>query len=99
MSKVAPVRRSGEVVARAVWCPACDRPHNFALEGDGGWSYNGDPESPTFRPSMLATYGEDGPVCHGFVTDGEYRYCTDSTHELAGKTVEVPEWPWPEEAS
>lgn len=95
MSKVAPVRRDGEVVAHAVWCPACDRAHNFAVDG---WSYNGDPESPTFSPSMLATYGEDGPVCHGFVTDGKYRFCADSDHEMAREAVEVPDWPWPQDA-
>jgi hypothetical protein len=26
-------------------------------------------------------------VCHLHVTDGELRYCPDSTHELAGKVV------------
>jgi len=31
-------------------------------------------------------------VCHSFVTDGKISYCSDSTHELSGKTVELPEW-------
>lgn len=100
--KVAPVlvRRDGELerVAWQVWCPACDRPHQFAspetYTSFPGWTFNGDMERPTFQPSMRAEYGEGGPVCHSFVTDGEFRYCSDSTHELAGETVPVPDWPY-----
>lgn len=31
-------------------------------------------------------------VCHSFVTDGRIQFLTDSTHELAGQTVDLPEW-------
>lgn len=31
-------------------------------------------------------------VCHSFVTDGKIQFLSDSTHELAGQTVEIPEW-------
>jgi len=31
-------------------------------------------------------------VCHSFVRDGRIEYCGDSTHKLAGQTVELPEW-------
>lgn len=31
-------------------------------------------------------------ICHSFVTDGKIQYLGDCTHELAGKTVELPEW-------
>lgn len=30
-------------------------------------------------------------VCHSFVTDGRIQYLSDCTHELAGKTVELPD--------
>lgn len=44
-----------------------------------------------------APVGYDGPyvedVCHSFVTDGRIRFLTDSTHALAGQTVNLPEWP------
>ena len=30
-------------------------------------------------------------VCHSFVTDGKIQFLGDSTHELAGKTVYLPE--------
>ena len=37
------------------WCPGCDGAHQVGVgEGPGPrWEYNGDPEAPTFRPSVL----------------------------------------------
>lgn len=32
------------------------------------------------------------PRCHSFVTNGQIQYLGDSTHALAGQTVEVPDW-------
>ncbi len=31
-------------------------------------------------------------VCHSFVTNGRIQFLGDCTHELAGKTIEIPEW-------
>ncbi len=31
-------------------------------------------------------------VCHSFVTDGQIQFLSDSTHALAGQTVDLPEW-------
>lgn len=31
-------------------------------------------------------------VCHSFVRDGQIEFLGDCTHELAGKTVPLPEW-------
>lgn len=31
-------------------------------------------------------------VCHSFVRDGQIQFCMDSTHELAGKTVDLPDF-------
>lgn len=31
--------------------------------------------------------------CHYFLHAGELKYCTDSTHPLAGRTVPLPELP------
>jgi hypothetical protein len=31
--------------------------------------------------------------CHSFVTDGQIRFLEDSTHDLAGQTVPIPDWP------
>lgn len=37
------------------WCPGCDGAHQVGVgEGPGPrWGYNGDPETPTFTPSIL----------------------------------------------
>jgi hypothetical protein len=32
-------------------------------------------------------------VCHSFVTDGHIQFLGDSTHALAGQTVQLPNWP------
>lgn len=32
-------------------------------------------------------------VCHTFVTDGRVQYLSDCTHELAGKTIDLPPLP------
>lgn len=31
-------------------------------------------------------------ICHSHVADGKITFCADSTHPLAGKTVELPDW-------
>ena len=31
-------------------------------------------------------------VCHSFVNDGQIRFLNDCTHELAGQTVDIPNW-------
>lgn len=36
----------------AFWCPACKSVHQVVV-GVGGWSFNGNPERPTFGPSVL----------------------------------------------
>ncbi|RVG74080.1 DUF6527 family protein [Sinorhizobium meliloti] len=84
------------------WCPGCDGAHQVGV-GDGPgsrWGYNGNPDAPTFTPSVLVTY--DGPdaskdgappaICHSFVTDGRIQFLSDCTHALAGQTVDIPDW-------
>lgn len=61
---------------------------------DKRWSFNGDFEKPTFRPSMLMEYPVENPETghvreHFFVTDGKIEYLNDCHHECAGKTVEM----------
>jgi len=31
-------------------------------------------------------------VCHSFVTDGKIQFLSDSTHKLAGQTVDLLDW-------
>lgn len=87
------------------WCPACEEVHHFKTVGSPAWGFNENFESPSFTPSMLIRWGSyaghavpgqayvDSGICHYFLTDGELRYCGDSTHALASKTVPLPDWP------
>jgi hypothetical protein len=36
------------------WCPGCNSAHSIKTSA-GGWTYNNNPESPTFYPSVLVT--------------------------------------------
>lgn len=68
----------------------------------GGWTFNGDFERPTFTPSVLQTWDVPSAVegeppsrqerNHYFVTDGQLQFLSDSTHELAGLTVDCLEF-------
>lgn len=44
-------------------CPGCDEPHMVTVgEGSGPrWGYNGNPEAPTFTPSVLVRSGHYVP--------------------------------------
>lgn len=73
------------------WCPGCKWMHVIPTDGraqENGhkWTFNGDEDRPTFHPSINIV-GQ----CHYFITDGQIRYCGDSKHELAGKTVDLPD--------
>jgi hypothetical protein len=63
------------------------------------WEFNGDIEEATFSPSIMVTwaggYGSNHEkrVCHYFITNGIIRFCSDSTHELAEKSMPLPELP------
>ncbi|WP_029074424.1 DUF6527 family protein [Kaistia adipata] len=102
MGALSKILRSTEGGRLMFWCPGCDGAHQVGVgEGAGRrWSYNGNPDAPTFMPSVLVTYNgadADTPggvpsVCHSFVTDGRIQFLGDCTHALAGQTVDIPEW-------
>lgn len=55
------------------------------------WSWNGDVDKPTLKPSILSKIDEYGPnkekrICHTWVNDGMVQYLNDCTHEFAGQT-------------
>lgn len=59
------------------------------------WTWNGDTEKPTLKPSILTRFDSGDPsesyVCHSFVTDGKVQFLPDSTHDLAGQTLDLLE--------
>lgn len=81
-------------------CPGCKNLHQPRFAGaEPIWTWNGDVEKPTINPSIRARWDEGDKhvekCCHIFVRDGHIEFCGDSTHELAGQTVEmleVVEW-------
>lgn len=81
-------------------CPGCGDPHVITTEPyPNGWEFDGNEECPTFSPSILvypAKHLVDGrtvetPRCHSFVRAGRIEFLSDSTHHLAGQTVDLPE--------
>lgn len=53
------------------------------------WTWNGDTESPTLKPSVLTR--AHNFTCHSFVNDGKAQFLSDCSHEFAGQTVELLE--------
>jgi hypothetical protein len=102
MEALSKILRSADGDRLLFWCPGCDGAHQIAYGTGPGprWTYNGNPEAPTFTPSVLVTYNgadasKDGAppaVCHSFVTDGQIQFLGDCTHALAGQTVPLPEF-------
>ena len=81
--------------------PAMER-HQVVVRGAGAWGYNGNPEAPTFTPSVLmstwywdeVTQAKIPYVCHSFVTDGRINFLGDCTHALRG-WHDLAAWPDP----
>lgn len=74
-------------------CPGCDEVHAL----DERWTFNDNFERPTFTPSLLCRGERPEPfVCHSFITDGRIQFLSDCTHALAGQTVDLPPFSWPE---
>lgn len=68
-------------------CPGCKFLHSIRIKPDG-WEWNGDLVLGTFSPSLLVRW-PDGR-CHSFIRDGRIQFLSDSTHDLAGQTVDIP---------
>jgi len=66
---------------------------NGSREHTGNWSWNGDTEKPTLRPSILTTskQGDINHICHSFVNDGIIEFLSDCTHEFVNTKRELLE--------
>jgi hypothetical protein len=77
-------------------CPGCKFGHAVHTEkpNESGakWTWNGSWDAPTFSPSVFSNPQSLGeyPKCHSFIRDGKIQFLSDSTHALAGQTVELP---------
>lgn len=99
MARIGKKLRSLEGGQALFFCPGCRKGHAVRIVPDGGkpcWSYNGNPNAPTFRASIFvnppgAYHVPSVPPCHSFVTDGQIQFLTDCTHALAGQTVPLPD--------
>lgn len=87
-------------IGKAFLCPGCEFPHViYTVKYDPNrdnpvWTWNGDDEKPTFTPSLMQREARPGSVCHLFVKDGRLEFLSDSTHALAGQTVDMVEFHW-----
>lgn len=73
------------------FCPACNTAHGITL-GRNGWQWDNSEDKPSFSPSLYSVAGD--LKCHCFVREGRIEYLNDSTHELRGKSVDMPDWPF-----
>lgn len=72
------------------YCPGCKNSHAFTI-GVNWWQWNGSYDKPSFTPSLMCNRGLPSQ-CHSWVTDGRIKFFGDSNHELAGQTVDIPDW-------
>ena len=60
--------------------------------GVTSWKWNLDINNPTLTPSVKTQFDKAGKsICHSFIEKGQVYFLADSTHELAGKTVDLLE--------
>jgi len=87
-------KQTGEHGAQVwIFCPGCKIAHALEVENKerGVWQWNESDVVPSFSPSLLVTGGEF--KCHSYITNGNIRFLSDSTHELSGQTVPLPPLP------
>lgn len=86
------------------WDIATQEPNAFFIrQGHPCWQWNEDFSSPTVRPSILNTSESHIDMVtkkitkpwrnHVFITQGKIEYLSDCTHDLAGKTVNMVDFP------
>lgn len=50
---------------------------------------------PSHKPKHTKVTKAGAPIlCHSYVTDGQIAFLDDCTHDLAGQTVDLPDWPY-----
>ncbi|MDA8211871.1 MAG: DUF6527 family protein [Clostridia bacterium] len=73
-------------------CPGCGNWHTLNTPDNVRWNFNGDVDKPTFYPPVICeAMNAGGIICHCMVRDGMIQFLPDSSHHLAGETVELPD--------
>lgn len=74
------------------WCPGCKEIHMVFISPSKYphpvWKWNGDVNSLTIEPSVKHSDAKK-TLCHYFIRNGQFYYCSDSIHELKGKVVDM----------
>lgn len=75
-------------------CPGCGLYHAPAVKkgthDEHSWRWNGCVDKPTLTPSLLVRVGGEKPIkCHSYIKEGQIQFLNDSTHKLAGQTVDL----------
>ena len=81
--------------AYSFFCPGCQTTHVVWTDKNDNiptWDFNGDIESPTVSPSIkvVMPIKDKENICHSFIRNGQIEYLNDCTHELRGKTIDLP---------
>lgn len=90
--KLGKTMQDGQIKSLLVFCLGCDSVHVIPVPR---WTWDGNGEVPTVTPSVSIKWGNapDSRHCHFNVTNGQIVYHGDTTHEYAGKTIDMPEIP------
>lgn len=77
MGALSPFLRSVEGNRIAFWCPGCKSAHQVGVGERPGprWTWNGDCDRPTFKPSILVRWGCKVPGNEGWCKDGSNEPC------------------------
>lgn len=68
-------------------CPGCNEPHGITAT----LGFNGDNSAPTVaRPIQF----QGKELCDSIVIGGKITFAPGCSHELAGKTRTIPDWPY-----
>lgn len=94
--KLKEVFYNDKLVGYQFYCAGCKWLHCFYVEkidtNSPVWKFNGDLEKPTFEPSYITGHKSiPKQTCHLFLRDGKLEYLSDSVHELAGQTIDLPD--------
>lgn len=89
--KVRKAKGSDNIDRLIFMCPGCDEMHQVTIGTQGKWGWNNSLDSPTIEGSVLVSSPDEHLRCHSFIFNGEIMFLADCTHQLANKTVPLPE--------